>query len=62
MCDSIYIGNKQQKSKKIIDGNFSNVQRIIKTDKNQTYLMPIMSKTLNIIRHALNYAILWCSG
>ena len=30
MCDTIYIGNTQQTFKKIIDGRFSDLQRLIK--------------------------------
>ena len=30
MCDVIYTGNTQQKSKKIVDGHFSHVQNILK--------------------------------
>ena len=30
MCDAIYIGNTQQTFKKIMDGHFSNLQRLLK--------------------------------
>ena len=30
MCDAIYIGNTQQTSKKILDGHFSDLQRLFK--------------------------------
>ena len=30
MCDAIYIGNTQQIFKKIMDGNFSDLQRLLK--------------------------------
>ena len=30
MCDAIYIGNTQQTFKKITDGHFSNLQRLLK--------------------------------
>ena len=30
MCDAIYIGNTQHKFKKIMDGHFSDVQRLLK--------------------------------
>ena len=30
MCDAIYIGNTQKTFKKIMDGNFSNLQRLLK--------------------------------
>ena len=59
--EDIYIGNKQQTSRKIMDENFSDVQHILKTDKNQTHLLPTLSKTLNIPCHALAYVSLWCS-
>ena len=36
MCDAIYISNTHETDKKIMDGNFSDVQRIFKMDKNQT--------------------------
>ena len=30
-CDAIYIGNKHQTSRKIMENNFSNVQRLLKS-------------------------------
>ena len=30
MCDAIYIGNTQQSFKKIMDGHFSDLQRLLK--------------------------------
>ena len=30
MCDAIYIGNTQQTSKKIMDGHFSDILRLLK--------------------------------
>ena len=30
MCDAVYIGNTQQKFKKIMDGHLSNLQRLLK--------------------------------
>ena len=33
MCDAIYRGNTQQNFKKIMDGHFSDLQRLIKNGK-----------------------------
>ena len=48
MCDAIYIGNTQQKFNKRMDGNFSDVHRMIKNGKNQAHLLTIYNKALNV--------------
>ena len=56
MCDAIYIGNTHQTFKKRTDGNFSDLQRLLKkTDKSQIQLMPTSYSTLMITRHVYTY-------
>ena len=37
--------------KKIMGVDLSDIQYMIKMDKNQTHLLPVMSNTLNMLRH-----------
>ena len=55
MWDSIYIGNTQQTFKKRMDGHFSDLQRLLKTDKNQTHLPPTFYNTLTLPRDVRIY-------
>ena len=55
MCDAIYIGNTHQTFRKRMDGNFSDLQRLLKMDKNQTRLLPTSYSTLTIPRHVRIY-------
>ena len=61
LYDAIYIINTQQTPKRSIDDNFFDVQGLLKTDKGQTHLLTIMTKTLIIICHAQTYICVWCS-
>ena len=54
-CEPIYRGNTQNKFKKIIDGNVSNLLRPLKREK-KTHLLPISNSTLIILHHAHTYA------
>ena len=47
MCDAIYIGNTQQKSKELMNVHFSDVQRLLKTGKNNTYSLPTKDNTFS---------------
>ena len=40
MCDAIYIGNTQQTFKKIMDGHFSDLQRLLKNGQKSDYFAP----------------------
>ena len=51
MCDANYIGNTQQKLKKIMDGHFSNILFILKNIQNQIHLLPIFSSTVTLLQH-----------
>ena len=55
MCDAIYIGNTQQTFKKRMDGHFYDLKILLKTDKNQTLLLPTLYSTLRIPRHVQIY-------
>ena len=55
LFEDVYIGNTQQKFKKIMDFHFSIVQHIIKKGQNHTYLLPIMINNINMLYHALIY-------
>ena len=57
MFDSIYIGNTQQIFRKIFDSHFSDVQRTLKMDINNTRSLPITSNSLNLILYILTYVI-----
>ena len=59
LCDTIYKGITQPKFKKIMDGHFSDVQRILKNGKNQTYFLPILDDNLNLLCHAQTYLSAW---
>ena len=55
-CDAIYIGNTQQTFRKIMDGHFSDLQRLLKkTDKNHIHLLSTSYSTLIVLRHVQNY-------
>ena len=62
MCDAMYKGNTQQTFKKLMDGHFSDVQRILKNGKIHAHSLPIISNTLNMLRHELNYISVWSSN
>ena len=55
-CEAIYIGNTQQTCKKIMDGHFSDLPRLLKTSKNHINLLPISNITLIILCHSQIYA------
>ena len=55
MCNAIYIGKIQLTLKKRMDGHFSDLQRLVKTDKNQAHLLPTLYSTLTLIRHIYIY-------
>ena len=55
MCDTIYIGNTQQKLKKIINSHFSDILRLLKNRKNQIHLLTISNNTLMLLRHVQIY-------
>ena len=40
MCDAIYIGNTQQTFKKIMDGHFSDLQRLLKNGQKSDSFAP----------------------
>ena len=61
MCDAVYIGNTQQTLKKRIDGHLSDLQRLLKTDKSQTHLLPTTYSTLTLPRHVQIYVSILCS-
>ena len=48
MCEAIYIGNTQKKFKKIMDGHFSDIPRLLKngqkSDSFETYTSKCRSK------------------
>ena len=48
MCDAIYIGNTQQTFKKRMNGHFSDLQSLLKTDKNKNHLPPTSYSNLII--------------
>ena len=51
MFDTIYIGNTQQTFGKRMCGHFSDILRLLKNEKNQTHLLPILNSTLKLLRH-----------
>ena len=56
MCDAIYISNTQQTFKNIMNGNFSNLLRLLKKkDKNKTYLLPTSNSTLTLLHKVQIY-------
>ena len=55
VCDAIYIVINHHKFNKIIDGHFSYILRLPKMDKNQTHSLPILNRTLNLLRCAQTY-------
>ena len=55
MCDAIYIGNTQQTFKKIMDGHFSDILRLLKNGKNRTHLLRTYNSTLTILCHVQIY-------
>ena len=50
ICDDVYIGNTQQKFKKIMDGHFSDLLRLLKNGKNQIHLPPIINSSLMLLQ------------
>ena len=61
MCESIYIGNTQQTFKKIMDGNFSDLLRLLKKNKDQIHFLLILNSTLTLLPHVQTYASACCS-
>ena len=59
MCDSIYIGNNQQTSKKIWTVIYPMSSVFSKKDRNYTHLLPITGNTLNLLCHALTWISVW---
>ena len=51
MCDAIYIGNTQQTFKKIMDGHFSDLQRLLKNGQKSDSFIPTLYNTLTVPRH-----------
>ena len=60
-CNAIYIGNTQQNFKKRMDGQLSDLQRLLKNRQNQIHLPPASYSTLIILRHVQNYVNVWRS-
>ena len=51
MCEAIYIGNTHQTFKKIMDGHFSNLLRLLNNRQNHTHLLPTSNSTLTLLRN-----------
>ena len=61
MCDDIYIGNTQQTFKKIMDGHFYNLLRLLTNEKTQTRLLPTPNSTLTLLHNVHIYVSIWRS-
>ena len=44
-----------------MDGNLSNILRLIKNKQNQTHLMPAFNSTLTLLHHVQIYVSIWRS-
>ena len=51
ICDAINIGNTQHTFNKIMNGHFSYLLSVPRTDKNQNPLLPISNSTFDLLFH-----------
>ena len=56
----IYISNTQQALKKIMDGHFSDILRILKKGQKSDSFVAQVSITLRLLCHIHIYVSIWC--
>ena len=59
MCDAIYIDNTQQTFKKIMDGRFYDLQRLLKNGQKSDSFAAHFVQHFKIPRHVQIYVSVW---